>query len=58
MNMCFMGIQKLLKFKKMLAAAEAGDYDKAADEILDSKYAKQVGARATRLAQMMRTGLS
>ena len=53
-----MGIDGLLGFQHMLAAAKAGDFAKAADEMLDSKWAKQVGARAIRLAQMMRTGLS
>ena len=46
----------LLGFRKMLAACEAGDYEQAAIEMLDSKWATQVGARAQRLAVMMRTG--
>jgi len=58
-NMAFnLGINGLLAFKQMLMAAQDSDFERAAKEMLDSKWAKQVGARATRLAQMMRTGLS
>ncbi len=56
-NMAFnLGINGLLKFRKMLAALEAGDYEKAAEEMLDSRWAKQVGKRAERLWAMMMTG--
>lgn len=51
-----LGIGGLMQFRKMLAALEAGDYGKTADEMLDSKWARQVGKRAQRLAEMMRTG--
>ena len=54
-NMVFnLGISRFLGFKKMLAAAKEGDYQKAADEMLDSRWANQVGNRATELAQIMR----
>jgi len=49
-----LGTHGLLKFKKMLAAIQANDFDKAAAEMLDSKWARQVGHRATRLATMIR----
>jgi lysozyme len=52
-----MGIHRLLGFKKMFLAIMAGDFDTAAAEMLDSKWATQVGGRAIRLANMMRTGL-
>jgi len=55
-DMSFMGIRKLMGFKNMIAALEAGDYDTAAREMLDSKWATQVGPRAPRLAYMMKTG--
>lgn len=55
-NMCFMGIGSLLGFKNTLAFMKAGRYDAAAAGMLDSKWAKQVGARADRLAKIMRTG--
>ncbi|MEC9346044.1 MAG: lysozyme [Pseudomonadota bacterium] len=43
-------------FKRMIAALAAGDYNAAADEMLASAWARQVGARATELADMMRRG--
>lgn len=51
-----MGLPRLLGFKKMLAAVEAGDFETAAKEMLNSLWAKQVGKRADRLAELMRTG--
>lgn len=56
-DMCFnLGINRLLGFKKMWAAIEAGDFDTAADEMLDSKWAAQVGRRSIELSRIMRTG--
>ena len=56
-NMCFnLGGSGLAKFVKMLAAVKEHDFDRAADEIADSAWAKQVGIRAVRLISMMRTG--
>lgn len=55
-NMAFMGQGKLAGFKKMLRAVNEGRFSDAADEILDSKYARQVGERAKRLAELMRKG--
>lgn len=56
-NMCFnLGIGRLAMFKKMWDAIGDGDWDRAADEALDSKWARQVGNRATELAQMLRNG--
>jgi lysozyme len=55
-NMAFnMGIAGLLNFHKFLTALRLGNYDQAAAEMLDSKWASQVGARAQRLAQQIRT---
>lgn len=49
-ELCFqLGAPRLSAFKKMLAGLEAGDNDIAAFELLDSKFAKQVPARAARL---------
>jgi lysozyme len=56
-DMCFMGFKKLLSFKKMIRQLESGDYDFAAEEMLDSKWAQQVGERAKTLAKAMRTGV-
>jgi lysozyme len=56
-NMAFnMGVGGLLGFRKMLAAIQAGAWSKAADEMLDSDWARQVGDRAKRLAEQMRSG--
>lgn len=56
-NMAFnLGITGLLGFHHFLAAAQAGDYSAAADAMLRSQWATQVGPRATRLAAMMRGG--
>jgi len=53
-NMTYnLGIQGLLKFKRMLAAMEAGNYTSAEGEMLDSRWATQVGNRAKRLAKQM-----
>ena len=51
-----LGIPRLCRFIKMLRAISEQNWSKAAEEILDSRYATQVGRRATRNAQMMRTG--
>ena len=51
-----MGVPRLCKFKKMWAAVECGDYPTAAKEMLDSRWAKQVKGRATKLANAMHNG--
>jgi len=56
-DMCFnLGIGSLLKFNQTLGHIEKAEYDLAADCMLDSLWAKQVGARAVELSFMMRTG--
>lgn len=56
-NMAFnMGVNGLLKFKKMLTAIDDGYFTRAAAEMLDSKWAFQVGDRALELAEQMKTG--
>lgn len=57
LNMLFnMGLARFKGFKKMIAALIDGNFNKAADEMLDSKWASQVGIRAKELASMMRSG--
>jgi lysozyme len=56
-DMCFMGYQKFLEFKEMLAAIAEGDFRKAAFEMLNSLWATQVKNRATTLAHAMLTGI-
>lgn len=51
-----LGINGLLSFKKMLSYLKAGDYEKAADEMVNSRWYGQVGDRSKRLVKMMRTG--
>jgi lysozyme len=56
-NLCFnLGLPRLKKFVKALAAMEAGNYEEAAVEFLDSRWAKQVGSRALEVAHMIRSG--
>ena len=56
-NMLFnLGKNKFLGFKKLISALKCGDYDKAHDEMLDSKWAAQVKTRAVELANIMQTG--
>lgn len=51
-----MGAAKLAEFKNTLAFIATGDYDNAAKNLLLSAYAKQVGKRALRNAEMLRNG--
>lgn len=46
----------LLGFKNTLELVRTGQYDKAAAGMLNSKWAKQVGNRAVRLAKQMKDG--
>lgn len=56
-NMCFnLGVAGLMQFRQFLDAARDGNYATAAAEMLDSKWAKQVGDRAQRLAILMEKG--
>ena len=56
-NMAFnLGVNGLLNFKKMLAAMDDGYFTLAAAEMLDSKWAFQVGDRALELSEQMKTG--
>ena len=56
-ELCFnMGPTNLGKFTKMLAAIDVKDWDTAAAELLDSRYAAQVGQRAITLANQLRIG--
>lgn len=55
-NMAFNLGPKLGEFKHFLAAIAKADWDAAATAMMDSKWAKQVGLRATRLQKMILTG--
>jgi len=51
-----LGYTRLAGFKKFLAAVNASEFAEASLEMLDSKWAQQVGARSLRLSKAMRTG--
>ena len=57
-DMCYnLGFVGLLGFEEMLSALGKGDYYLASQEMLDSKWAKQVGDRAEILSEMMCKGV-
>jgi lysozyme len=57
-NMTYnLGLAGLLKFKKMIAALEKKDYQKASIEMLNSKWQSDVGQRAQELSTQMITGV-
>lgn len=57
LNMCFnVGIAGLCGFKQTLSLVQQQKWDAAADEMLQSKWATQVGPRAHRLALQLKTG--
>jgi lysozyme len=54
LNMCFnLGITGLCSFKKTIGFIGIRDYKSASTEMLDSRWAKQVGDRAVRLSKLM-----
>lgn len=57
LDMAFnLGFGKLSGFINTIGYINSGDYIRASQNMLASKWAKQVGQRAERLARMMRTG--
>ena len=56
-DLCFnMGIDKLLTFQRTLNSIATGYYIRAGEELMQSKYARQVGKRAERNANCLKTG--
>ena len=54
-NMMFnMGLTRMYKFKGMKAGVDSEDWNKAADEMVDSRWYRQVTNRAERLVKRMR----
>lgn len=51
-----LGLDRLSKFTNTLALIAVGKYESAAQEMLDSMWARQVGNRARDLAAMMNSG--
>lgn len=57
LNMSFqLGVNGLLAFRQALGAVERGNYEAAAQHMLDSLWARQTPERAQRMARQMRTG--
>ena len=57
MNMAFnLGVRGLLRFVRMLEAVQREDWERARAEMLNSRWASQVGRRAPELAMQMLTG--
>jgi len=55
-NMAFnMGRPRLSKFKNFIAGVNDRDWVRAAEEMMDSRWADQVGARAVRLRNLILT---
>ena len=50
------GIGTVKKFKNTLSCMQSGEWDKAADEMMDSRWARQVGNRAIEVTDQIRTG--
>ena len=50
----WIGIGKVLGFKKMLSALKAEDWNKAADELLDSRLGREYPTRTGELADVLR----
>ena len=56
-NLCFnLGLTRLRGFVKALEAMSRLQYENAADEFMDSRWAEQVGNRAVEVTEMIRTG--
>jgi lysozyme len=56
-DMAFMGWKRFLEFEKMIEALDRRDYETAATEMIESKWAQEVGQRAIVLAKGMRSGV-
>ena len=56
-NMAYqMGVDGLMRFSRMWQALDQGDFESAADEALDSRWAEQTPRRAKEVAGMIRNG--
>ena len=57
LNLCFnLGWPRLSLFENMLSAAKKGDWERAGDELQDSRWFNQVGLRGLELVEQLRTG--
>lgn len=56
-NMTFnLGAPRYLTFEKFWAALRQAQYELAASEMMDSRWARQVGERAVELSELMKNG--
>ena len=55
-NLAFNLGYKLADFKRFLHAAKSGDWEKAADHLMQSRWYKQVRLRGPRIVHAIRTG--
>ena len=55
LNMCYqLGVTGVSKFRKAISALQEGDWDEAANEMLDSLWARQTANRAKELSNIVR----
>ena len=55
LNMCYqLGITGVSKFRKAISALQEGEWQEAADEMLDSLWARQTSNRAEELSNIVR----
>ena len=55
LNMCYqLGVTGVSKFRKAISALQEGDWDEAANEMLDSLWARQTSKRAKELSDIVR----
>ena len=52
-----LGVHGLLEFNTFLGLIKAGNYEAAADDLAGTLWAKQVGHRAARIAEQLKTGV-
>ena len=54
-NMCYqLGVNGVSKFRKAISAMQEGDWEEAANEMLDSLWARQTPNRAKELSDIVR----
>jgi len=56
LNLTFNLGYKLADFKRFLHAAKSGDWEKAADQLIQSRWYKQVRLRGPRIVHAIQTG--